>query len=169
MGRRLLCEASETYRALLGKAGLAEYHRLAREAWAEVKPLHGGTRRVRDDEPEKRYRLKSILKSFAERDGDIDAWIAICAADLSSAYAYLQVAKLCAEHGRLTEALKWADEGLWQFEDEPDKRLVTFTAGLRRRMPNADIRAKAATPPLAVPARTRNRRKANGAEKGLSS
>lgn len=43
-----------------------------------------------------RYRLQSILESFAARDNDVDAWIAIRATDLSSAYAYLQVAKLCA-------------------------------------------------------------------------
>ncbi len=130
--------ASETYRTLLGKAGLAEYRRLAQAAWAEFKPLRGGARRVRDDVPEMRYRLQSILESLAARDGDIDAWIAIRATDLSSAYAYLQVAKLCADHGRTAEALKWAEEGLWQFEDEPDRRLVAFAAALRRRLTHAD-------------------------------
>ncbi len=128
------CRASERYRTLLGKAGLAEYRRLAREAWAEFKPLRGGARRVRDDRPEMRYRVQSILESFAARDGDIDAWIAIRATDLSSADAYLQVAKLCADHGRTAEALKWAEEGLWQFEDEPDRRLTAFAATLRRRL-----------------------------------
>jgi len=130
--------ASETYRTLLGKAGLAEYRRLAQEAWAQFKPLRGGARRVRDDEPAMRYRLRTILESFAARDGDIDAWIAIRATDLSSAYAYLQVAKLCADHGRKAEALKWAEEGLWQFEDEPDRRLVAFAAVLRQRLPPKD-------------------------------
>lgn len=130
--------ASETYCTLLGKAGLAEYRRLAQEAWAEFKPLRGGARRVRDDEPEMRYRLQSILESFAARDNDIDAWIAIRATDLLSAYAYLQVAKLCADHGRMAEALKWAEEGLWWFEDQPDRRLVAFTAELRRRFSRKD-------------------------------
>jgi hypothetical protein len=162
--------ASETYRTLLGKTGLAEYRRLAQEAWADVKPLRGGARRVRDDQPEKRYRLQSILESFAARDGDIDAWIAIRATDLSSAYAYLQVAKLCADHGRMVEALKWTEEGLWQFEDEPDRRLVAFASDLRGRLPSADIsatradklpatRIKAATSPTVAPARTKGRRK----------
>lgn len=137
--------ASETYRTLLGKAGLAEYRRLAQEVWAQFKPLRGGARRVRDDEPAMRYRLQSILESLAARDGDIDAWIAIRATDLSSAYAYLQVAKLCADHGRTAEALKWAEEGLWQFEDEPDRRLVVFAATLRRRLTHEDS--------LAIPAR----------------
>jgi len=125
--------ASETYRTVLGRAGLGEYRRLAQEAWAQIKPLRGGARRVRDDQPGKRYRLQSILEGFAARDGDIDAWIAIRATDLSSAYAYLQVAKLCADHGRTAEALKWAEEGLWQFEDESDRRLVAFATELRRR------------------------------------
>ncbi|HEX3674137.1 MAG TPA: SWIM zinc finger family protein [Rhizomicrobium sp.] len=140
--------ASETYRMLLGKTGLAEYRRLAQEAWAQIKPLRGGARRVRDDQPQMRFRLQSILEGFAARDGDIDAWIAIRATDLSSAYAYLQVAKLCADHGRTAEALKWAEEGVWQFEDEPDRRLKAFAAGLRRRFsPNDSPGVRVRTSP----------------------
>jgi hypothetical protein len=81
-----------------------------------------------------RYSLQSILENFAERVGDIDAMIAVRARDLSSAYRYLEVAKLCVDHGRTTEALKWAEEGLWQFEYDPDKRLVAFASDLRRRL-----------------------------------
>jgi uncharacterized protein DUF6880/SWIM zinc finger len=126
--------ASETYAKVLGERGLAEYRRLAEAAWAEIKPLLGGARRVHDDQSMLRYSLQSILESFAEREGDIDAMIAIRARDLSSAYRYLQVAKLCADHGRTTEALKWAEEGLWHFEDDPDRRLVAFASNLRRRL-----------------------------------
>ncbi|MEI9989171.1 MAG: DUF6880 family protein [Rhizomicrobium sp.] len=141
--------ASERYRAVLGKAGLAEYRRLAEKAWAGIKPLHDGARRVQDDQSAQRYRLQSILESFARRDGDVDAMIAVRARDLSSGYRYLQVAKLCAEHGRLAEALKWADEGLWQFEDEPDRGLVVFAAALRRRLTHENN--------LALPARKRSK------------
>jgi len=130
--------SSKTYRALLGKAGLAEYRRLAETAWAEIKPLRCGARRVQDDQFALRYRLQSILESFAARDGDIDAMVAIRARNLSSAYTYLQVAKLCADHGRMADALKWAEEGLWQFEDDPDRRLIAFTSDLRRRLSRAD-------------------------------
>lgn len=126
--------ASEPYRDLLGTAGLAEYRRLAEAAWADIKPLRGGARRVRDDRSPLYHPLQSILESFAVREGDIDAMIAIRAKDLSSAYAYLQIAKLCADHARMADALKWAEEGVWQFEDDPDKRLVAFAAGLRHRL-----------------------------------
>lgn len=129
--------SGETYRTVLGKAGLAEYRRLAEEAWAGIKPLRGNARRARDDQSALRYRLQSILENFAARVDDIDAMIAIRTRDLSSGYRYLQVAKLCADHGRMAEALKWADEGLWQCEDDPDGRLVAFAAGLRRRLSTA--------------------------------
>ncbi len=33
-----------------------------------------------------------------------------------------------------TEALKWAEEGLWQFEDNPDERLISFASDLYRRI-----------------------------------
>jgi hypothetical protein len=77
----------------------------------------------------------TILESFAEREGDVDAGIAIRAKDISTAYAYLGIAQLCLSHGRDAEALKWAEEGLWQFEDQLDqRRLVLFSADLYRRI-----------------------------------
>ena len=122
--------ASETYGDVLGETGLAEYRRLAAAAWQKIKPLRGGDRRVHDEEFGARHRLGSILERFAARDGDIDGRIAIRTKDLSSAYAYLGIAQLCLDHGRAAEALRWAEEGLWQFEDEPDERLVVFASDL---------------------------------------
>jgi uncharacterized Zn finger protein len=126
--------ASETYADVLGDAGLAEYRRLANEAWRTIKPLRAGGRQVHDDQSSARYRLGAVLECFAARDGDVDARIAIRAKDLSTAYAYLGIAQLCLNHGRDAEALKWAEEGLWQFEDHPDQRLVFFSADLYRRI-----------------------------------
>ncbi len=154
--------ASETYRAVLGRTGLAEYRRLAEEVWTGIKPLHGGARRVRDVQSALRYRLQSILENFAARDGDIDAMIAIRARDLSSAYRYLQIAKLCADGGRMAEALKWADEGLWQFENDPDRRLVAFASGLRRRLSKAGDQGVASL--KATASIGRKRRSANAKE-----
>lgn len=125
--------ASEAYADILGDVGLAEYRRLANEAWQEIKPLQAGGRQAHDEQFSARYRLGTILESFAEREGDVDAGIAIRAKDLSTAYAYLGIAQLCLSHGRDAEALKWAEEGLWKFEDQPDQRLVFFTADLYRR------------------------------------
>lgn len=125
--------ASETYADVLGSAGLAEYRRLASEAWQIIPPVRPGGRQAHDEQYGERYRLTSILESFAERDGDIDARIAIRAKNLSTAYAYLGIAQLCLDNGRETKAAKWAEEGLWQFEDQPDQRLVFFAADLYRR------------------------------------
>ena len=72
-----------------------------------------------------------MLDFFAERDGDVEARIAIRTKDLSSPWNYLQLAEFCRANGRATEALRWAEEGLWVFEDgRPDERLVVFTVDL---------------------------------------
>jgi hypothetical protein len=126
--------ASESHEDILGEAGLAEYRRLASEAWQEIRPLRTGARRVGDDQFSRRYALQAILESFAERDGDVDGVIALRAKDLSTAHDYLGIAQLCLDHARETEALKWAEEGLWQFEDNPDQRLVFFVSDLYRRI-----------------------------------
>jgi uncharacterized Zn finger protein len=125
--------ASEAYAEVLGDAGLAEYRRLASEAWQSIKPVRPGGQQLHDEQSSARYRVGAILESFAERDGDIDARIAIRMKHLSSAYDYLGIAQLCLDNKRETEATKWAEEGLWQFEDRPDERLVLFTADLYRR------------------------------------
>jgi uncharacterized Zn finger protein len=125
--------ASETYADTLGDIGLAEYRRLASEAWQTIKPLRAGGRQADDEQFGARYRLGAMLESFAARDGDVDARIAIRAMDLSTAYAYLQIAQLCLDHGREADGLRWAEEGMWQFEDQPDQRLVFFLADLYRR------------------------------------
>jgi uncharacterized Zn finger protein len=104
---------------------------LATEAWKKLKPLH---RRSSDnDRYGLRVTLASILENFAERDGDLDARIEIRKKNLSSAYDYLGIAQLCATHGRDADALKWAEEELWQFEDNPDTRLVVFAGELYAR------------------------------------
>ncbi len=126
--------ASETYSDVLGDAGLAEYRRLASDAWQQIKPLRATGRQAHDDQFSARYALGAILESFAERDGDVDAGIAIRAKNLSAAYSYLEIAQLCLDHAREVEALKWAEEELWQFEDQPDERLVFFATDLYRRI-----------------------------------
>jgi uncharacterized Zn finger protein len=123
--------ASANYEDVLGDIGLAEYRRLANEAWQKIRP-----RRTtgQDDQFSRRYALTAILESFAERDGDVDGVIAIRCRDLSTAHDYLGIAQLCLDHGREAEALKWAEDGLWQFEDAPDERLIFFAADLYRRI-----------------------------------
>lgn len=115
------------YADILGEEGLAEYRRLAEAAWQKC-----ATRKRRSDEFSIEHdRLLRILDFFAERDGDIDLRIALRAKDLSSPYDYLKLAQLCLEHGRERDAMRFAEEGLWVFEDgQQDRRLIFFAADL---------------------------------------
>lgn len=118
--------AVKLYADVLGDDGLAEYRRLAVAAW-EKNPRGDEGNEFSVD----RHRLADILDFFAERDGDVDARIALRTRDLSSAWSYLELAKFCLSQGRNDEALRRAEEGLWIFEDgRPDERLVSFVAGL---------------------------------------
>lgn len=110
-------DAAETYADVLGEDGLAEYRRLATEAW---------TRRS----AESAWTLKFILDRFAQRDGDLDARIALRKADLKHPAGYIEIARLLVEAERKAEALKWLEEALWCFEDQPEEQLHTFTADL---------------------------------------
>jgi len=125
--------AAAVYAEVLGEAGLAEYCRLATEAWEELPPRAAGDR-ARDSSATVyagEAPLRNMLDFFAERAGDVEARIALRAKDLSSPWNYLQLAEFCLAHGRPDEALGHAEEGLWVFEDErPDERLVVFAVGL---------------------------------------
>ncbi|CAN7670884.1 SWIM zinc finger family protein [Mesorhizobium sp. LjRoot246] len=122
--------AAGRYSDVLGEDGLAEYRRLASEAWDKL-PATAGKSRTGHILNGDHYRLREILDFFAERDGDVEARIALRAKHLSSLEAYLQIAKLCLSHGRADEALRWAEDGLWLFEDDrPDERLVFFAVEL---------------------------------------
>lgn len=152
--------AAETYEDVLGEEGLAEYRSLAAKAWDELPPRTAG-RAAR--EPNGRYeQLWRILDFFAERDGDLDARIALRAKDLSSPWRYLQLAEFCRAHGQEDLALRRAEEGLWMFEDDrPDERLVFFAADLlaaagRKSDAEAQLRrAFEKAPSLALYARLR--------------
>jgi hypothetical protein len=123
--------AAQLYADVLGERGLAEYNRLAAKAWEKL-PKRGGGVRGQEDEFSAEYgRLKAILDFFAECAGDVDTRIALRARDLSSALRYLELAQFCQSQGRVDEALRRAEEGLWMFEDgQPDERLVSFTVKL---------------------------------------
>jgi tetratricopeptide (TPR) repeat protein len=118
------------YADVLGEKGLAEYRRLAAEAWTKLPPRSGDARKPHEfsigyD------RLKNILDFFAEREGDLEARIALRAKDLSSPWSYLQLVEFCLSQGGAEEALRRAEEGLWLFEDgPPDERLVLFAVDL---------------------------------------
>lgn len=100
--------AAAIYADVLGEDGLAEYRRLATEAWDKLPPRIGSDR-VEHEFSGDYFRLARILDFFAERDGDVEARIAIHAKDLSSPLRYLQLAELCLREGRPDEALRRAE------------------------------------------------------------
>jgi len=108
------------YAEVLGKTGMAEYRRLAEEAWAAT---------AAKDRAE-RYALREILDQFARQDGDLDARIALRSANLTGQYAYLEIIKICMEAERQDLALKWARDAVWVFEDAPNVNLVSLAARL---------------------------------------
>jgi hypothetical protein len=122
--------AGRRYAELLGDNGLAEYRRLCEVAWRRVPALRPD-RRVPDDDVGLRRRLAAALDAFAEADGDLDARIAIRAKSLNSVAAYREIVELCRAHGRAAEALRWAEEGLWQFDGRPDPALRRLAGELR--------------------------------------
>ena len=131
--RQLYGQYDTFYRAVvrydeaLGEAGLAEYRRLAIEAWEKLPPP---TRKPEKNENDASV-LVDILDFFAERDGDVEARIALRSWNLSTSSDYLTLAKFCLAEGRTAEALRYAEEGLWMFEDgRPDERLVLFVVDL---------------------------------------
>jgi tetratricopeptide (TPR) repeat protein len=121
-------DAAWLYADVLGEDGLAEYRRLATEAWEKLPPLTGRAQRKAEGDYDG---LSGILDRFAERDGDVETRIALRAKDLSSSWKYFELAEFCLQHKGANEALRWAEEGLWTFEDGPsDARLVLFAANL---------------------------------------
>lgn len=123
-------DALVAYADLLGKSGLAEYRRLAEAAWKKM-PATSGRVRAADDGSGSVHQLIGILDFFAERDGDVEARIALRAKNLSSQWDYLQLAEFCLSQGREEEALRRAEEGLWRFEDDRlDERLLLFVVKL---------------------------------------
>lgn len=74
--------AASLYAEPLGEAGLEEYRRLAAEAWKKLPPRKAG--HERDEFSDDYRRLAGILDFFAERDGDVEARIALRAKNLAS-------------------------------------------------------------------------------------
>lgn len=135
--------AAALYADVLGEEGLAEYRRLATAAWEKLPVATGDAAKRHRNPPEGFRALAAILDFFAERDGDVEARIALRARYLSSQWSYLQLAEYCLAEGRAEEALHWAKEGVWVFEDDrPDRRLIAFTA---ERLASAGRKADAAS------------------------
>jgi uncharacterized Zn finger protein len=121
--------AALTYADVLGEAGLAEYRRRAEVEWAKVPPLTPGAE-VGRSFGDRRFRITSIMASLARASGNVDELVAIMSRDLSSPYAFLEIARVCLEASRADEALEWAERGMLAFPGTPDGRLRAFLAEL---------------------------------------
>ena len=113
------------YCEALGPEGLAELERLA---LAGLDKLPSKLRRAKiyaaDEHSSDRYCLTQIAEDCARLRGDVDAQLALKQRDLSAAYQYLGIVELLRKHGRTSEALKWAKDGMFVFADDPDERLT---------------------------------------------
>ncbi|HTZ29051.1 MAG TPA: SWIM zinc finger family protein [Streptosporangiaceae bacterium] len=102
------------YAGLLGDKGSAVIRKRAAAAYAK--------------DP-KDWRARSLMETIARDDGDVDAVVAIYAADLTShGWTHLLIARELDAAGRDREALDWAERGLREAE-QPDSRLVDYLAG----------------------------------------
>lgn len=117
--------ATAVYADVLGEAGIAAYRRLAEAEWAKVPSLSPG-----DKDPNRwgeRFRITSIMESIAQASGGLDALVAVKSRDLSSPYAFLNIAELYQQAGDPNRALDWAERGWRSFtEEQRDHRLRAF-------------------------------------------
>lgn len=128
--------AANTYADLLGENGLATYRRCAEAAWARVPQTQPG-----EKDPEEygaRYRITHIMETLARQSGDIEALVAIKARNLSSAYAFLQIAEIYRDAKQHDKALDWAERGVKAFTQNTDSRLREFLAGEYHRRKRHD-------------------------------
>lgn len=122
--------SAELYADVLGDQGLAEFRRLAYEAWETLSSKLGGPEKL-SYIGESFYRLESMVDFLAERDGDVEFRIALRTKDLSAPWCYSKLVDFCLSQGRQAEALRWAEEGVRIFEDDrPDETLLLTTTDL---------------------------------------
>ena len=121
-------QAVQRYAEVLGEAGLRTYRRRAEAIWSKVPPLKPGDGRDGSRHVD-RFRITRIMEGLATLSGDLEALVAVKARDLSMPYAFLKIAEVYREAGQRDEALRWAERGLREFQQErPDSRLQAFLA-----------------------------------------
>jgi len=103
----------EDYAELLGDRGTATVRERVAAAYAE--------------DP-KDWRAKVLLESIARAEGDVDAVIAIYAADLDDrGLSYVRIARELDQAHRADEALGWVERGLREAA-HPDHQLIEYLA-----------------------------------------
>ncbi|MFQ6005265.1 MAG: DUF6880 family protein [Woeseia sp.] len=118
--------AVQTYADVFGEAGLQRYRELAEAVWNTVQPLEPG-----DDDPDRygqRFRITQIMESLAQLSGDVEELVAVKQQDLSSSYAFLEIAEAYRRARKEDKALAWAEKGLRTFGGKADSRLKDLLA-----------------------------------------
>jgi uncharacterized Zn finger protein len=116
-------DAPQRYADVLGEQGLAAYRSRLEREW-EALPALPPSRAlsVRFFEGN-RFRVTELRKSLARATGDIDELVSVLARDLSSPYAFCQIAEELDQAGREREALAWLERGVAAFPPAADARL----------------------------------------------
>jgi len=104
--------AVEAYAEILGEEGLAVYRSLAEAEWAKVPVKTEGSPASGS---QSYFRITEIMKALARRSGNIEEQVAVLERDLSSPYAYQQIAGIYRERGEYAKALAWAERGMKVF------------------------------------------------------
>ncbi|KRT54849.1 DUF6880 family protein [endosymbiont of Ridgeia piscesae] len=128
--------AIKSYTQVLGMRGREHYRALAEAEWAKVRSLKPGE----NDQSRycRRFYITSIMESLAEQSGDIEALVQVKSQDLSSSYAFYQIAEIYRKARRSEQALEWAERGIQAFGDEADSRLQDLLADMYHRRKRHD-------------------------------
>lgn len=115
---------ADAYARALTADGLAL---IERQASTRLDALPARARGMHWDEHSgERLTLWSILEQVARQGGDLDALLARRAQALDNPWDWLELARLCAEHGRTRLAVQWLERGLKAHPD--DGRLLEALA-----------------------------------------
>jgi len=108
-----LPEIIDDYFELIGEAGQSAYWRVAFDAWEALPDLEVGDRS--SSVSSRRHAIEALVEGKLAQGGDLNALILAKARNLSRSGRHLELAKLCREHGRLDDAIRWAEEGFEAF------------------------------------------------------
>jgi uncharacterized Zn finger protein len=123
--------AAQTYAELLGKAGLAEYRRLAGAAWDRLPALGPGEADA--NAGTRRWTLASIMERLAKLTGSLEELVAVHSRDLSGPHAFLKIAEIYREAAERDRAMEWARRGLDAFPSLANEPLRVFLADEHHR------------------------------------
>ncbi len=117
------------YSGILGSRGIAMLERQVGERLDTLPPTPASSRSWQVTS-ETTLMLLQLSEQLAHHGGDVDAMLARRAqASLSSAYDYLELHRLCRQHGRARIATQWLERGLMAHPN--DTRLINALAQVR--------------------------------------